>query len=106
LNILLLILGAVVLFPLAFRIYSWILAQNFGEDPQRTLPAVFMTVTTLAALVFLFQKYLSSHNFILLAADVILFAFAIGLVVIAFRVGLGLWGRSRRPVVAEAPATQ
>jgi len=74
-NVLLLILGAAVLFPLAFRIYSRILARNFGEDPQRTLPAVFMTVTTLAE-------------------DVILFAFAIGLVVISFRVGSGLGGEA------------
>ena len=96
-----LILGAAVLFPLAFGIYSRILARNFGEDPQRTTPAVFMTVTTLAALIFLFQKYLSSHNYILLAADVILFAFALGLVVIALRVGLRLKGLSRQPALAS-----
>jgi len=100
-NVLLLILGAAVLFSLAFRIYSRILARNFGEDPQRTTPAVFMTVTTLAALIFLFQKYLSSHNYILLAADVILFAFALGLVVIALRVGLRLKGLSRQPALAS-----
>ena len=38
---------------------------------------------------------------ILLAEDVILFAFALGLVVIALRVGLRLRGQSRQP----APAT-
>jgi len=49
------------------------------------LPAVFMLATTLCALGLLFPKYLSGGQYVLLAADVLLFALATGVVVVACR---------------------
>ncbi len=46
------------------------------------IPAVFMMITTIASLVILFGKYLHKKNYILAAADVVLFSLAIGVVML------------------------
>jgi carbon starvation protein len=46
------------------------------------IPAVFMLVTTLASLVILFAQYLRQKNYVLAAADVVLFGLAVGVVML------------------------
>jgi carbon starvation protein len=69
------------------------------------LPAIFMIVTTLFSLTFLFKRYLASGSISLMIADAVLFLLSIGLVIVAIRA----WGRIRKggsPVVAKAPQPQ
>jgi carbon starvation protein len=44
------------------------------------IPAVFMLVTTVASLVILFAQYLRQKNYVLAAADMVLFGLAVGVV--------------------------
>jgi len=46
------------------------------------IPAAFMLITTLASLVILFGQYLRQRNYVLMAADVVLFGLALGVVIL------------------------
>jgi len=49
------------------------------------LPAIFMIITTVTSLLFLLNRYVSSQNWILTAADVLLILLSLGVVVMTFR---------------------
>ena len=49
------------------------------------IPAGFMMITTLASLAILFRQYVRQKNYILLGADIVLFALAGGVVALVFR---------------------
>jgi carbon starvation protein len=49
------------------------------------IPAAFMVLTTMASLVFLFDRYISAKNWTLAITDVLLFVLAVGVVVMTFR---------------------
>jgi carbon starvation protein len=49
------------------------------------IPAVFMIVTTIFSLVLLADKYIKSHNYILLTTDILMMILAVALVVVAVR---------------------
>jgi carbon starvation protein len=64
-----------------FTVSSWLMQK--GKRYMYTLiPALFMTVTTIASLVILFQTYWKEQNYILMATDILLFVLAIGVVVL------------------------
>ncbi|MCX6560088.1 MAG: carbon starvation protein A [Candidatus Aminicenantes bacterium] len=62
------------------------------------VPAVFMMVTTLASMGILFAQYVRQRNYLLLAADVIMFGLAVGVIMLAVRT----FRQKRPPSVAGA----
>jgi carbon starvation protein len=60
---------------------SWLLLRR-KKIAFTLVPAAFMVVTTLASLVILFGEYFRRKNYLLLAADIVLFILAIGVVVL------------------------
>ncbi|HOS92188.1 MAG TPA: carbon starvation CstA 5TM domain-containing protein, partial [Armatimonadota bacterium] len=79
----------------------WLL--NRQTVPWFTMvPAMFMLLTTLGALGILVPKYLSGGKYVLLAAAILLFALALGVVVVASQ-GWLRWRLARRP--ADSPAS-
>jgi carbon starvation protein len=60
------------------------------------IPAVFMLVTTVASLVILFAQYLRQKNYVLAAADMVLFGLAVGVVRLVGKT----WTRRSRGVPA------
>jgi carbon starvation protein len=49
------------------------------------IPAVFMLITTLASLVILFGQYLRQKSYVLMTADLVLFALAVGVVILVVK---------------------
>ncbi|MFC1509734.1 carbon starvation protein A [Candidatus Omnitrophota bacterium] len=49
------------------------------------IPAVFMIVTTMASLIILLRKYISTSNYILVVTDCMLFLLAVAVIVLALR---------------------
>jgi len=74
------LLAALTLITLA----AW-LAANRKKNGFLLLPAVFMMVTTLFSLLFLAQRYIERHSYVLLAADIVMGILAVGLIVVAVR---------------------
>ena len=60
---------------------SWLLLRR-KKIAFTLVPAAFMVITTLASLVILFVEYIRRKNYLLLAADIVLFFLAIGVVVL------------------------
>ena len=58
---------------------AWLLLRR-KKTAVTLVPAVFMLLTTLASLAILLRGYIQSKNYVLVAADVILFALSIGAV--------------------------
>jgi len=75
---------------------AW-LAQKARKFWFTAIPAAFMVVTTLTALVFLLKRYFTLESWTLLTTDVILLALALGVVVMTFR----FFYRMRAGLVAE-----
>lgn len=63
---------------------AW-LAQKGAKAWFTAVPAVFMIITTMTALLLLLGRYVSSRNWILTATDVFLMLLAIGVAVMTFR---------------------
>ena len=74
------LLAALTLITLA----AWLAANN-KKSGFLLLPAAFMIITTLFALVFLAQRYMAGGNIILFSADILMIALAIALVLVAIR---------------------
>jgi carbon starvation protein len=74
------LLAALTLVTLA----AW-LAANRKKNQFLMLPAFFMIVTTVFALVFLAQRYFVRDNYILLAADIVMILLAAGLIGVAIK---------------------
>ena len=74
------LLAALTLITLA----AW-LAKAGKEYAFAMLPALFMVVTTVFSLAYLFKRYLASHNYVLLGATVVLMVLTAGLVIVAVR---------------------
>ncbi|NLD39498.1 MAG: carbon starvation protein A [Desulfatiglans sp.] len=74
------LLAALTLITLA----AW-LAANRKKAGFLLLPAFFMIVTTIFALIFLAERYFSKGNYILLSADIIMILLTIGLIVVAVK---------------------
>jgi carbon starvation protein len=74
------LLAALTLVTLA----AW-LAANRKKNGFLLLPFFFMIVTTLFSLTFLAQRYFVKHNYILLAADLVMVLLAAGLIGVAFK---------------------
>ena len=71
-----------------FAISSWLLMK--GKNYYFTLlPALFMVITTIASLAILMKTYIRTANYILMAADLLLFALTIGVMVLIARIFLG-----------------
>ena len=60
---------------------SWLLLRR-KKIAFTLIPAAFMVATTLASLVILFGEYFRGKNYLLLAADIVLFILAIGVVIL------------------------
>jgi carbon starvation protein len=71
---------------------SWLLLRK-KKAWFTFIPAIFMLVTTLASLGILFAQYLRQKNYILAAADVLLFGLAVGVVLL---VGKSFTRKGRR----------
>ena len=74
------LLAALTLVTLA----AWLMA-NRKKTGFLLLPAFFMIVTTIFALVFLAQRYLVRDNYILLTADIVMILLAAGLIGVAIK---------------------
>ena len=63
---------------------TWLL--NRGRQAWFTLaPAAFMMATTLYSLVLLMERHIPAGNYLLVTADIVLFALALGVIAIAIR---------------------
>jgi carbon starvation protein len=71
-----------------FAISSWLLLKK-RKYLFTLLPALFMTLTTFASLSILFLKYVEEGNWVLMATDVLLFAMAVGVMILAVRILMG-----------------
>jgi carbon starvation protein len=65
------------------------------------LPAAFMVITTVTALVFLLSRYVDLQNWMLLTTDIILLALAVGVVVMTFRFFYRLRGEMAGEMAGE-----
>jgi carbon starvation protein len=74
------LLAALTLVTLA----AWLMA-NRKKNGFLLLPAFFMIVTTIFALVFLAQRYLAGDNYILLSADIVMILLTAGLIGVAIK---------------------
>ena len=74
------LLAALTLVTLA----AWLMAKR-KKTAFLLLPAFFMIVTTIFALVFLAERYLAKANYILLAADIVMILLAAGLIGVAIK---------------------
>ncbi len=79
-------------------ISSWLMLRG-RKFAFAILPAIFMIVTTLAALVILLIKYLGQSNYTLAATDILLFLMSFGVIVLAVKTFLG--PKQVRSTVAE-----
>jgi len=79
---------------------AWLLLRK-KKNWFTLVPALFMVVTTLASLGILLEGYIRKRNYILIAADVLLFALSAGVIAVFLRTFL-----KRRPAkgVAAEPA--
>jgi carbon starvation protein len=76
---------------------AW-LAQKSRKAWFTAIPAVFMVVTTVAALIFLLRRYIAAGNIPLTITDIVLLVLASGVIVLTFRFFYNL----RRKVAVEA----
>ena len=77
---------------------AWLLLRK-RRNWYTLVPAVFMVVTTLVSLAILLAGYIKKGNYILIAADVLLFALSAGVVALFLKTFIKRIGRSE-----EAPA--
>jgi carbon starvation protein len=87
------LLAALTLVTLA----AWLMAKR-KKTGFLLLPAFFMIVTTIFALVFLAQRYLVRDNYILLMADIVMILLAAGLIGVAIKTFMKK-GKNQRPAV-------
>ena len=87
------LLAALTLVTLA----AWLMAKR-KKTGFLLLPAFFMIVTTIFALVFLAQRYLVRDNYILLTADIVMILLAAGLIGVAIKTFMKK-GKNQRPAV-------
>jgi len=71
-----------------FAISSWLLLKG-RKFAFTLLPAVFMIATTIASLGILFMNYIKERNYILMTTDILLFALALGAIVLVVKVFFG-----------------
>lgn len=64
-----------------FAVSAWLLLKK-RRNWYTLMPGIFMLLTTMASLVILFRSYWIKKNFILMSADIMLFALAVGVVVL------------------------
>lgn len=74
------LLAALTLITLA----AW-LAANRKKNGFLLLPAAFMIITTIFALIFLAERYFTKGNYILLAADIVMVLLSAGLIGVAVK---------------------
>jgi carbon starvation protein len=74
------LLAALTLITLA----AW-LAANRKKNVFLLLPAAFMIITTIFALIFLAERYFTKGNYILLAADIVMILLSAGLIGVAVK---------------------
>lgn len=74
------LLAALTLITLAV----WLSARR-KKNLFVTIPAVFMIITTFFSLIILLKTYYVSHNYILLATDILMFVLTVALIVVAFK---------------------
>jgi carbon starvation protein len=77
---------------------AWLLLRK-RRNWYTLVPAVFMVLTTLVSLGILLAGYVRSRNYILIAADALLFALSAGVVALFLKTFLKRTGRA-----GEAPA--
>lgn len=71
-----------------FAISSWLMLKN-KKHLFTLIPALFMTLTTFASLATLFIGYVKEGNWVLMVTDILLFAMAVGVMVLAVRILIG-----------------
>ena len=74
-----------------FTVSAWLLLRK-RKTRYTMVPAVFMILTTVAALVLLLGQYLRSRNYVLAAADVLLLLLSAGVVALSVRTFSGRGG--------------
>jgi carbon starvation protein len=70
---------------------GWLLLRK-RKTAFTLIPAVFMLATTLASLGILLKEYIQKKSYILIAADILMFILAIGVVVLVIK---RFWRRAR-----------
>jgi carbon starvation protein len=77
---------------------AWLLLRK-QRNWYTLVPAVFMVLTTLVSLGILLAGYIKKGNYILIAADVLLFALSVGVIALFLKTFL-----KRTGLAGEAPA--